>query len=61
MEFADSYEDVYYCPATDVLSDGNSHLAGSYDGGDGCHWNESGTVAVVRAMKEWSKKTFHNW
>ncbi len=61
MEFADSYEDVYFCPATNVLSDNSSHLLSQYDGGDGCHWNESGTVAVVNAMKEWSKKVFHNW
>ena len=60
-EFAAEHDDVYFCPATNVLADSTSHLLKKYDGGDGCHWNESGTAAVVAAIKSWSKKKFGNW
>ncbi|MBR6230204.1 MAG: hypothetical protein IKQ97_10745 [Eubacterium sp.] len=59
--FADRYNDVFFCPATDVLDDGTSHLSRSYDAGDGCHWNDSGSAAVANKIREWSKEVFHNW
>ena len=59
--FADKYKDVFFCPATDVLDDGTSHLSHSYDAGDGCHWNDSGSVAVAGKIRDWSRETFHNW
>ena len=61
QKMADKYKDVYYCPATDVLDDGTSHLMKQYDAGDGCHWNTNGTIAVSKEIKKWSKNTFHNW
>ena len=60
-EYAKSDKKIYYCNATDVLDDGSSHLLKKYDDGDGCHWNTSGTIAVIGKMKEWSKDTFGNW
>lgn len=59
--YADERKYVYYCPATYVLEDGTGHLSGSYDGGDGCHWNEIGAARVADEVKAWSKKTFGNW
>ena len=67
-KFNDSYKDyaektknVYYSPATDVLADGTSHLMKKYDDGDGCHWNDAGTIEVLKSMEEWSNNTFGNW
>lgn len=60
-KFADDNEDTYYCPATDCLDDGNSHLLSRYDAGDGTHWNGSGTELVVKEIRKWSKKTLGNW
>ena len=59
--FADKYKDVYFCPATDALDDGTSHLSRSYDAGDGCHWNDSGSAGVANKIRDWSKEVFNNW
>ena len=59
--YADERDYVYFCPATYVLEDDSGHLAGSYDGGDGCHWNEIGAARVADEVREWSRNTFGNW
>ena len=59
--YADERDYVYFCPATYVLEDGTGHLSGSYDGGDGCHWNEIGASRVAEEVRSWSRKTFGNW
>ena len=60
-DFAKKNADTYYCTATDVLDDGNSHLLSRYDAGDGTHWNGSGTELVVKKIREWSKNRLGNW
>lgn len=59
--YADKTANVYYCKATDVLENSAGQLSSGYNGGDGYHWNDAGTVAVVKKMKEWSKKIFGTW
>lgn len=57
-DFAGKYKNIYYCNATDVLDDGTSHLNKRYDDGDGCHWNTTGTIQVIKRLKKWSKAKF---
>lgn len=60
-QYADDTPYVYYCPATDVLADENGYLRADYDSGDGCHWNEAGSKAVLRSMRSWSRRNLGNW
>lgn len=60
-QYADGTPYVYYCPATDVLADENGYLRADCDSGDGCHWNETGSKAVLRSMRSWSRKNLGNW
>ena len=60
-KYAEKHKNVFYCDATKVLSDQTSHLIKKYDGGDGCHWNTTGAIAVAAELKKWSKAQFKNW
>ncbi|MEE3467737.1 MAG: SGNH/GDSL hydrolase family protein [Eubacterium sp.] len=60
-DYAKGDKNIYYCNATDVLDDGSGHLSRKYDDGDGCHWNTSGTIAVINRIKAWSKEKFAGW
>ena len=61
MEYADTHNNIFFCDATYVLQDPSGYLSGSYDGGDGCHWNTTGTSEVIKALKKWSRDTFDSW
>ncbi|MCR4604836.1 MAG: hypothetical protein K5639_02445 [Eubacterium sp.] len=60
QSFAKKHSCAFFCPSTDVLASGN-RLKSAYDDGDGLHWNDSGSIAVINNMKKWSKKKFGTW
>ncbi|MEE3462170.1 MAG: SGNH/GDSL hydrolase family protein [Lachnospiraceae bacterium] len=52
----------YYCDSTEkVLNDGSGYLKSSCDGGDGCHWNSSATLSVIKEIEKWSMKNLGSY
>lgn len=47
---------VAYYDYTDVFKNDNGYLSKKYNGGDGCHWNVSGTKLFVKQIKRYTKK-----
>lgn len=59
--YCDSHDDVYYCDATEIIADDEGYMQDKYDGGDGEHWSQSGTMLIIDELEKWSKNTFGNW